>query len=302
MDQPPGGFCSDESLSVGEVLGGSAPTVRVWLLLEHNQPWGPKGFVDSLLPETVKKHLDSVTRSLDQAKCFLVRQQPRQATGRLKFFLAIVDELSPQLFEFDLRAYEDLLDMAIVHWVNTPGELEQQRREQPIFLVCTHGKRDACCARSGLPLYQSMAGQGDIVWQTTHIGGHRFAPNLVCLPSGVIYGRLPLVLAGETVKTTLNGGIALPYYRGRSIYKPAIQAAEYRLRVILDETRQDGLLVESSHEPRPGVTEVCFLQITGDRHLVRVEQTTHGMRVRTSCKDTEASLVDSYRLVEYQLL
>ena len=52
--------------------------------------------------------------------------------------------------------------------------------DEPVFLVCTHGKRNVCCARLGVPLAQALAtrhpGQ---VWETTHVGGHRFAANLV---------------------------------------------------------------------------------------------------------------------------
>ena len=52
--------------------------------------------------------------------------------------------------------------------------------DDPLYLVCTHGKRNVCCARLGGPLAQALAARHPgQVWETTHVGGHRFAANLV---------------------------------------------------------------------------------------------------------------------------
>ena len=53
------------------------------------------------------------------------------------------------------------------------------------LLVCTHGRREVCCAKYGRPVAQALAARyGPLVWETTHVGGDRFAANLVVLPSG----------------------------------------------------------------------------------------------------------------------
>lgn len=64
-------------------------------------------------------------------------------------------------------------------------------------LVCTHGSHDVCCGRFGYPLYEKLrreyaaASEGKLrVWRTSHIGGHRFAPNLIDLPEGRYWGRM----------------------------------------------------------------------------------------------------------------
>ena len=60
-----------------------------------------------------------------------------------------------------------------------------------LTLVCTHGIRDVCCAREGAPVFRALqhTGLGN-VWQTTHLGGHRFAATMVVLPAGVQFGRV----------------------------------------------------------------------------------------------------------------
>ena len=64
-------------------------------------------------------------------------------------------------------------------------------------LVCTHGSHDVCCGRFGHPLYKELrqeyaaASEGRLrVWRTSHLGGHRFAPNLIDLPEGRYWGRM----------------------------------------------------------------------------------------------------------------
>jgi hypothetical protein len=98
--------------------------------------------------------------------------------------------------------------------------------------VCTHGKHDRCCAKYGRPLYDAVREQVDDgwVWQSTHVGGDRFAGNLVALPDGVYYGRVEPSEAWPVIEASLAGRVHLPCYRGRSCHGFAAQAAELRVR------------------------------------------------------------------------
>ncbi len=104
--------------------------------------------------------------------------------------------------------------------------------DHPLFLVCTHGKHDRCCAKYGRPLYDAVCEQVEDgwAWQSTHIGGDRFAGNLVALPEGVYYGRVEPSEAWPVLEAALDGRIHLPHYRGRSCHGFAAQAAERRVR------------------------------------------------------------------------
>ncbi|HET9058620.1 MAG TPA: sucrase ferredoxin [Acidimicrobiales bacterium] len=56
------------------------------------------------------------------------------------------------------------------------------------LLVCTHGRRDACCGSRGAELYLAVGERpGVAVWRTSHTGGHRFAPTLVALPEASLW-------------------------------------------------------------------------------------------------------------------
>jgi hypothetical protein len=106
--------------------------------------------------------------------------------------------------------------------------------------VCAHGRRDACCARLGLPLFDALGphvGSAQL-WQSSHLGGHRFAPNLLALPFGLQLGRIPVAEAPVAAGALAAGRIPLEWYRGRTLYPAPVQAAEIAVRRAL---RLDGI-------------------------------------------------------------
>ena len=65
------------------------------------------------------------------------------------------------------------------------------------ILVCTHGSHDTCCGTVGYPIYDRLrneyARRQDSnlrVFRVSHLGGHRFAPNLVDMPEGRNWVRM----------------------------------------------------------------------------------------------------------------
>ncbi len=68
------------------------------------------------------------------------------------------------------------------------------------------------------------------MWQSTHVGGDRFAGNLVALPDGVYYGRVGQAEVWPLLECALRGSIHLPHYRGRSCHSFPVQAAERAVR------------------------------------------------------------------------
>ena len=143
--------------------------------------------------------------------------------------------------------------------------------DHPLFLVCTHGKHDRCCAKFGRPLYDAVRELVDEgwAWQCSHVGGDRFAGNLVTLPDGVYSGRVEPSEAWTVIEAALEGRVHLPRYRGRSCYGFAAQAAE---RAVREAT---GLL---------GVDEVLVRRVTGEggewQAEVDAAGTVYGVPVR----------------------
>lgn len=294
-------YCSQISARAGESLPGTATRTQVFFLLEYPGAWGEKAFEDSDLPHPVKSYLASQAQAIQDARILLIRGDPGSIEG-IHFFLALVAEGEEALFEFSLLDYESLLSLDIADVVADPEQYQEFRRAAPLFLVCAHGRRDACCARFGLPVYQALRGQfGEMVWQCSHVGGHRFAANLLCLPSGLLYGRVGSDNAVSIVQALFNSQIAAENYRGRVSYPPPAQAAEYALRDILGQTGLNAYRLFSVEQTEPGRWRARFLdRSTRQTHQLILLAEPKDIQVFDSCRMEKAVAVVEYRLVEFR--
>lgn len=128
----------------------------------------------------------------------------------------------------------------------------------PVLLVCTHGRRDVCCAERGRPLAQALAAAfPDETWESSHVGGDRFAGNLVAFPHGLYLGRVRPDEGADVARTYADGGVPLGHLRGRSCYPMVVQAAERALR---EHERLGGLddLEPERSDERGGVWSAIF--------------------------------------------
>jgi hypothetical protein len=101
------------------------------------------------------------------------------------------------------------------------------------LLICTHGRRDACCGKQGTALVMEVATDPDIaaagyrVSRTSHTGGHRFAPTAIVLPEGTIWAYLDAELVARLVLRQGEAADVLGHYRGSTgVGSPALQAIE----------------------------------------------------------------------------
>jgi hypothetical protein len=292
-------FCAAESSGAGESLHGTAPTAQVWLLLEVDQPWGSKAYPLSDLPQPVKAHLDGLLRAhKPDVRLLLIRQQPRRVTGGLRFYAAMAGLQPTRLFAFELGLYEDLLSLDLEQLLHSPDLYAEYEERETLYIVCTNGKRDPCCARLGLPVYGALASQAEErVWQSSHVGGHRFAGNVGCFPEGVFYGRVDLTVAADLLATQARRELYLKRYRGRSCFAEPVQAAEIYLRQELGILGLEELALQRvNSESAERVAAVFLYAHSGITYRVEVEVLSGVTQVRTSCQDEAASPKDAYRL------
>jgi hypothetical protein len=103
--------------------------------------------------------------------------------------------------------------------------------DRPLLLVCTHSSRDLCCSLDGRPLATGLAKAfGQDVWECSHVGGDRFAGNLVVMPFGEYHGRVNAESGAAIAAAAAAGTVRLENFRGRTIYDGWQQAAEIVVR------------------------------------------------------------------------
>jgi hypothetical protein len=163
------------------------------------------------------------------------------------------------------------------------------------YLVCTNGARDPCCAIRGPAVAQALErvrpGQ---VFECSHLGGHRFAANLLVLPDGLCFGRLDAHAALALVDELDAGRLPLDHLRGRTSYEPQQQAAEILVRRELGLTGLGDLrlLGVSGSEP-----QTVFEVADGSRFGVRLERKSLQAR-RVSCRDEKVEEPTKWSLRE----
>jgi hypothetical protein len=159
----------------------------------------------------------------------------------------------------------------------------------PTYLVCTHGGHDACCALRGRPLARALPAPGPAdVWECSHLGGDRFAANLLVLPHGFYYGQVPGDGA-EIVAAHQHDRVALAWLRGRAGLPPAAQAAQHDARERLGLVGIHDLPVRSVRSiPAPAGVERWEVVLDGPAGAVvsAVESRPSGTAVQLTCHAT----------------
>lgn len=242
------------------MLGTAFPAARL-LLVEQPGPWGRAGLRGSRFePDTA---LD-VERRANAAgiRVLAVRRPGRTPRGARRRW-AIVDcrsgRESLRWGEYDQDA--DLLDLPLDGSSGTPDG-------EPIYLICAHSKHDTCCALRGRPVAAALdAERPGRVWECSHVGGERFAANVLLLPTGLLYGRVLPFAAAEFAAASERGEVVGALLRGRVGLPPVAQAALAFAYEHLAIRRVNELAVDSVRDASEGESVV---RIQGPHGLIDV--------------------------------
>ena len=282
--------CAGASLDRDEPLVGTASTVRAFLLVENGGPWGVDALTDVRLPNEVKLGLRDRSRA-SNVRTLLVRRHRAGASG-LTVFVAWADPVAPWLEVAALEDPEQLLDLDI-------GALGRGRSPgltptgEPVFGVCTHGRHDPCCAELGRPVAAALSqAHPEHTWEISHVGGDRFAANVLVLPDGLYYGRVTAEDAGALGTKHRAGHLDLDLIRGRSGFPFAVQVAEVAVRRETGETRLDAVRLVSLD--RDGDETTVRLDVAGTSYDVLVRRTTAQGTQLLTCRAAQENPVPAY--------
>ena len=213
--------CSELARLAGLPLAGTASRAERWLVLEHRAPWGRDAVEGSgLSPELV------AGLSAFDGRVLLVRR-PGRPNGPPAAFVGVTTEDGGRLRRLEVERPEDVLGVDV--------DADGDPVEGTLLLVCTHARRDVCCATHGVPAYNALRRHvpDGRLWRSSHQGGHRFAANVLALPSGIQLGRVEPGAAPEVAAALAAGRIPLRFYRGRTLHAREVQAADAAVRARL---------------------------------------------------------------------
>ena len=215
--------CSAVAEQLGEPMIGSIDQRARWLLVEDRGAWGERAVRDLLGAEL---EAEAKARGI---RLLLVRRREGDPAADAVRRVFLVDT---EAREVAVRTVEAVAEIAAL--LDLPVADFGAPLHDPLLLVCTNGKRDACCALRGRALMTALAADhAERTWECTHLGGHRFAGNLVCLPDGIVYGRVSAADGPRLADLYLTGHLDPAMLRGRSAWPPPAQVAEAALRAHL---------------------------------------------------------------------
>ena len=277
--------CSSLSSALGESLAGTASLVRRWVLIEDPGPWGYDALTQNRVPADL---MNAVRPWADHARAriVLVRSGAGKAHAKRKLFLvhsdrergwirALTSDDAPALANVDPRDW-------------STGEGFGGKLVDSLYLVCTHGRHDRCCSVRGNPVARELrAKYSESAWESSHIGGDRFAANIVCLPTGAYFGRVRASDAGQMIDDFEDGVLDLECFRGWSSLPFAVQAAEIAVRRNLALDRVDDVVPQRWTKPTATKVEVEMSVAAMGPLDVEVEITKSADAYYLTCRATE---------------
>jgi hypothetical protein len=172
--------------------------------------------------------------------------------------MILSDELKTSLVQWDFSDARDAVLSFVAEGGTAPSDATPLAG--PLMLVCTNGNRDACCAvvgrkilshlsddvmtqrrtgpqNSTIPTESEMVSDSTgpaedetSVYESTHIGGHRFAGVTLLLPHGYVHQCIDAAAAEIVLARAQAGFLELQGLRGQSGLSSAAQMAEIAVR------------------------------------------------------------------------
>jgi len=200
------------------MLGTAFPADRL-LLVEQPGPWGRAGLRGSRFDHGTAAALEGRADAAG-VRVLAIRRPGRTPRGAIRRW-ALVDS-RPGQTSLRWGHYDEDVELLGVPLDGSTGVDD----DAPLYLACAHSKHDACCALRGRWVAAALAKERPgRVWECSHVGGDRFAANVLVLPVGLLYGRVLPFAAPEFVETTERGEVVGALLRGRIGLTPVAQAA-----------------------------------------------------------------------------
>jgi len=216
---------------LGDSLVGTANETAAWILLEHAGPWGKDALADSGLGVGLVAEIKR-RMAATGARVQLVAPPPDTSPSWLYLAADPGCGQEPWLAQMACSSPDDVLRLdfaGLVAGIAPPGA---QPVTGPLYAVCANEMSDPCCGRAGPPVLAAATSLvGSRCRKTAHLGGHKYAANMMVFPPGLCFGRLGPLSVLDVIAAAEDGQIHLGQYRGRAAYRSPDQAAEHFLRV-----------------------------------------------------------------------
>lgn len=271
--------CSHSSRQNNEQWLGTASPAQVWIALSHPKPWGATALASVDIGDLNRKHLTSLFSLYPDSRIQIVTQK---STSDIILFFAVAFEHDQRLYRIPLENYDQILDLSWSDIIANKLAYQKYLTDDAIYLICTNAQHDPCCGERGQALFDQYA-DNEQVWQCSHLGGDRFAANIVSLPTGNYYRRVDADALKKIIAAEQHQQVHIDNFAGRSCHERITQVALHYLLKTFPETSIHHWTFKSQKECKPLFFHLTFLDQGGHEIIVMIEQINTGISDFFTC-------------------
>lgn len=276
------------------MIATAAPALR-WLLVEDPGPWGPDAHPTGTIARGVAGELRRQATAQNARLVLIRRHESLHAAhepGPRRYAWATCTPGATATRWHRARTDNDLSAIA------DPRDAPSIEGPSTIYLTCTQGRHDVCCALWGRPIARQLAAlRPDASFECSHMGGDRFAANVVVLPWGLVYGQVELGDVDLVVEETEAERMVPRLLRGRSWYASPIQAALIHLAQTTLDRRIDAW-TPVAHERSDDVWVIRLESPEGRAHVVEVVERHRMVEFPLTCAGHTPSRLRTFEVLD----
>lgn len=319
-------FCSQESRQSGVDIIGTASEHNMYIAIECSPPWQRDDLDSKGIPDDLRQLANTIDADYDnyQTRFLLIHNDQLQQENLIRVLVfrkpsGLASAYDKQ--EFHLRSINDVANLLRQIVMEESGNIIPLDNPSRDLFICTHGSRDRCCSRFGVPIYhqarklvREMGLKDTRIWQTSHIGGHRMAPTAIDFPSARYYGYVDLNSLESLLSYSGDINTLRTIYRGSGLLPWAVQILEKELLVTHGwkwfNYTVTGRILEHNEEETYNRVELLCQPPTGERQIYQAEIIANKSltcKLKGSCKSEKISSIFPYdvhnlRMLSSQLL
>lgn len=274
--------CSHSSRQNNEHWLGTASPAQVWIALSHPKPWGATALASIAIGDQNRKHLTSLFSLYNDSRIQIIT---RTDSKDIILFFAVAFEHDQRLYRIPLESYDQIVNLNWQDIIANKPEYQKYLSSVPIYLICTNDQHDPCCGERGQALFDQYV-TDEQVWQCSHLGGDRFAANMVSLPTGSYYRRVDATALNAIIAAEQKKQVQLDHFAGRSCYDRITQVALYYLLKTFPGTTINDWTWIRKEESKLLIFDCIFQNKEGTELIATIEQINTGISDFFTCNAT----------------
>jgi hypothetical protein len=234
--------CSLEASQIKHNLVGSIEHRVHQVFFEVPEPWKKVYSLSEHFPPKLLNVLQIFAKTFPNTSVSVFAPDSEYSSSRGS---RLIYQRSDQKYEYVIPSEDIAETFHQIIFAEDPRQIKNSRffetsSSQRDVFICTHANRDQCCGKFGTELYEKLRKVVSFekdkirIFRSSHIGGHRYSPTMLELPSLNCWGHLDEASALKIILRSGDTKSVLEHFRGSAFLSSAyFQVAEKEMLRLL---------------------------------------------------------------------